>query len=238
MNFKKLSPQIIASLIAVIIWELFKLLLNKIMANNMDHAGITNFWFILFFMSVNLLFFLVQLRREKLKLNKPQKDKDEIEHKQGLNYISGKELIAYWNIESFELFNCLKKGLQPYTQYGQKIIDTDTLEHGRKHSVEWHEKLIHGTHATGTIIGSRPNVAYHLTDREIKQQAKKAFEGEPLSPLNPPPHHMSFTFPNDNKKAAAIIIKMMELKFRKDEALTFAKKYGYRMITIKNNNLK
>ena len=42
------------------IWESFKFLLNKIIEyNNMEHAGITNFWFILFFVSVNLLFFLL-----------------------------------------------------------------------------------------------------------------------------------------------------------------------------------
>lgn len=147
------------------------------------------------------------------------------------NYMSGKELMAYWNIEGFELFNCLKKGLQPYTQYGQKIIDTDTLKHGRDHSVELYEKLIRGTQETGTVFGAGANVAHRLTNHEIKQQAKKTFEGQRLKPINPPPHHMSFTFPDDNKKAAATIIKMMVLRFRKDEASEFAEKYKYRRIT-------
>ena len=228
MNFKKLSPQIIASLIAVIIWELFKLLLNKIMANNMDHAGITNFWFILFFISVNLLFFLVQLRREKLKLNKPQKDKNEIKYKQGLNYISGKDLIAYWNIESFELFDCLKKGLQPYTQYGQKIINTDILEHSREHSAEYFEDLIRGTQEAGTVFIPGANIARRLTKQEIKQQARKTYEGQRLKPVNPPQYHMSFTLPIDNKNARIAIIKIMGLKFKKNEASKFAEKHGYR----------
>ena len=212
------------------IWELFKFLLNKIIGNSMDHVGITNFWFILFFISVNLLFFLLHLRMEKLKLSKSQKYKDDVEYKQESNYISGKELMAYWNIEGFELLNCLKKGLQPYTQYGQKIIDTDTLEHGRKHSVEWYEKLIRGTQETGTVMGA--GRAYRLTNQEIKQQAaKESFEGEPLKPLNPPPHHMSFALPDDSKKAATTIKKMMGLKFRKDEASKFAEEYRYRRIT-------
>lgn len=146
------------------------------------------------------------------------------------NYISGKELMAYWDIEGFELLDCLKKGLQPYTQYGQAIIDTDTLEHGRKHSVEWYEGLIRGTQETGTVIVPRLGVARRLTNQEIKQQAKEAFESEPLKPLNPPPHHMSFTLPNDNKKAMATIIKVMGLKFRKDEASEFAGKHGYRRL--------
>lgn len=147
------------------------------------------------------------------------------------NYISGKELMAYWDIEGFELLDCLKKGLQPYTQYGQAIIDTDILEHGRKHSVEWYERLIRGTQETGTVVtGTGWGVARRLTNQEIKQQAKEAFESEPLKPLNPPPHHMSFTLPNDNKKAMATIIKMMGLKFRKDEASEFAEKHGYRRL--------
>lgn len=215
----------------MVIWELFKFLLNKIIGNNMGHAGITNFWFILFFISVNLLFFLVHLRMEKLKSNRPQKDKDDIGYNQGLNYISGKELMAYWNIEGFELFDCLKKGLQPYTQYGHKIIDTDTLEHGRDHSIESFEKLIRGTQETGAVFGDGSNDAHRLTNQEIKQRAKKTFESQRLKPINPPPHHMSFTFPDDNKKAAATVIKIMGLRFRKDEASKFAEKYGHKRIT-------
>ena len=232
MNFKKLLPQIIPSLIAMAIWELFKFLLNKIIGNNMDHVGITNFWFILFFISVNLLFFLLHLRMERLKLSKSQKHKDDVEYKQESNYMSGKELMAYWNIEGFELFNCLKKGLQPYTQHGQKIIDTNTLEHSREHSVEYYENLIRGTQETGAVFGAGANVARRLTNQEIKQQARKTFEGQRQKPVNPPPHHMSFTLPNDNKNAGIAIIKMMGLKFRKDEASKFAEKYKYRRITI------
>lgn len=76
MNFKKLLLPISASLIAVIIWESLKFLLNKIIEySNMEHAGITNVWFILFFISVNLLFFLLHLKYSKSDYSKAQKDK-------------------------------------------------------------------------------------------------------------------------------------------------------------------
>ena len=71
VNSKKLFSQVLASLIAVVIWESFRFLLNKIIAyNNMEHAGMTNLWFVLFFISVNLLFFLFLIHLD----NKKQKD--------------------------------------------------------------------------------------------------------------------------------------------------------------------
>jgi hypothetical protein len=79
MSFKNLFPQILAGLIAVVIWESLKLLLNKTLEyNNMEHAGITNFWFILFFISVNLLFFLLYYRERK-NTNNSKIRKDSIE---------------------------------------------------------------------------------------------------------------------------------------------------------------
>ena len=70
MTFKKLFFQVLTSLIAVATWELLGFLLNKaIEYSNMEHAGITNFWFILFFISVNLLFFLISFNNKKQIIN-------------------------------------------------------------------------------------------------------------------------------------------------------------------------
>ena len=83
MTFKKLLFQVLTSLIAVAIWELLKFLLNKVIGyNNMEHAGITNFWFILFFISVNLLCFLVLYKKATPNHNKTRKD--DIEYKRSL----------------------------------------------------------------------------------------------------------------------------------------------------------
>jgi len=64
MSSKGFLLQILASLIAIPIWELLTFLLKKV-GHNMEHSGITNFWFILFFISVNLLFFLIHLNNKK-----------------------------------------------------------------------------------------------------------------------------------------------------------------------------
>lgn len=83
MTFKKLFFQVLSSLIAVAIWELIGFLPNKVVKyNNMDHAGITNFWFILFFISVNLLCFLVLSKKVTSNHNKNQKG--DIEYKRSL----------------------------------------------------------------------------------------------------------------------------------------------------------
>ena len=65
------------------IWESVKFLLNKTLEyNNMEHVGITNIWFILFFISVNLLSFLVLYKKAIPNLNKNQKE--DIEYKRSL----------------------------------------------------------------------------------------------------------------------------------------------------------
>lgn len=77
MTFKKLFFQVLSSLIAVAIWEL-----KVIEYNNMERAGITNFWFILFFISVNLLCFLILFKKVAPNRNKNQKG--DIEYKRSL----------------------------------------------------------------------------------------------------------------------------------------------------------
>lgn len=66
---KNFLLQILASLVAIPIWELFILLFKKSLHyNKMEHAGILNLWFIIFFISVNLLFFsLSRVVRKKKK---------------------------------------------------------------------------------------------------------------------------------------------------------------------------
>lgn len=77
MTFKKLFFQVLSSLIAVAIWEL-----KVIEYNNMERAGITNFWFILFFISVNLLCFMILFKKVAPNRNKNQKG--DIEYKRSL----------------------------------------------------------------------------------------------------------------------------------------------------------
>lgn len=149
------------------------------------------------------------------------------------NWITGKELMALWDIEGFELFNCLKEGLQPYTQYGHIITNTDTLEHAPTLSLK--QCIARARRANMPTLVEPPSRAGRqpfqrftpMSEQEILQRAKKDYESQPLHPVNPPLHHMSFTLPLDDSRAAAAISTAMNLRFKKDEAAEFAKRHGY-----------
>jgi hypothetical protein len=150
------------------------------------------------------------------------------------NWITGNELMGYWDIEDFELFGCLKKGLQPYTKSGHKIIDTDRLEHARDQPLEWHIARTRRANMPNLVEeGGRARVnSGHfipMSEREILEEARKQWESQPLRPVNPPPHHMSFALPLDEKIAWAAISTVMNFIFRKDEASEYAQKHRYQI---------
>ena len=147
------------------------------------------------------------------------------------NWKTGKELMVLWDIEGFDFFACLEKGLQPYTRYGHKIANTDTLEHAPFFSLEQCVARIRRANV-GTLVESGARHQHFepftpMFEQEILEKAKKSYESQPLHPVNPPMHHISFTLPPDDRRAAEAIEEMMHLRFRKDEALEFARKNGF-----------
>jgi hypothetical protein len=145
------------------------------------------------------------------------------------NWITGKDLAAYWDLKAFEFFGLLKKGLQPYDGLGRKVIDADTLEKGKKYSFEW---LVEDFTAKRNANVSRGP----MTDTEINSRAKMAYARQPVVFLSPPENnpYMSFTLPSSKKKAHTAIQKAMGLLFNKDEASDFAEEHGYRAIKEQN----
>jgi hypothetical protein len=140
------------------------------------------------------------------------------------NWIYGKDLIEHWDIEDFELFGFLKKGLQPYDKLGRKVIDSDCLEWDRKWTLEHCENLVRGTQETGVVISKSLTPDCRLTEQEIKRQGKELYESLPLEILNPPKDlpYMSVSLPSNDKEAAKAIASVMYLKFKEDDALVFA----------------
>ena len=138
------------------------------------------------------------------------------------NWIYGKDLIEHWDIEDFELFGFLKKGLQPYNKLGRKVIGSDSLEWDRKWTLEYCENLVRGTEEAGMVMtNSGPNVS-RLTEQEIKQKGKKLYESQ--TPPNSP--YISFSLPSNTKKATKAIESVKSFRFKKDEASEFAEKHG------------
>ena len=147
------------------------------------------------------------------------------------NWITGNELMVYWNIEDFELFNCLKKGLQPY-RHGHKIIDTDTLEHARARSLESYITPIRRRQAVYQVGLFEVREALKkrfppMSEQQILQEATKQWKSQPLWPVNRTPYSMSFALPDNEKSAHTAIKFLLTLKFRKDEASQYAKKHGH-----------
>jgi len=62
---KRFVAQIVTSLFAIGIWEFLAWVLRSFKDLDMDHIGIANPWFIVFFISVNLLFWGFSNRRNK-----------------------------------------------------------------------------------------------------------------------------------------------------------------------------
>ena len=147
------------------------------------------------------------------------------------NWINGKDLATHWDIEDFELFNCLKKGLQLYTPYGERVVDSDTLEYAREYTLEYFRRYVtsgycEGSHsAVASAMVEMVDTGRRWSTREKEALAKSLFTLQPLVLVNPPARHISFTLPDNPEKAAIIIRSLMILKFNKKDASEFAKKH-------------
>lgn len=122
------------------------------------------------------------------------------------NWISGGELINRWDIKDFELFDLMKKGLQPYTPNGKKVCDLDSLSHVRPFPLGFYKSLIRS-----------------------EQLAKKRYESQKAELTIPPKdcsYAMSFSLPPDEKVAMAAIATVKVFLFKKDEVSEFAEKNG------------
>jgi len=147
------------------------------------------------------------------------------------NWISGNDLIAHWQIEDFELFDFLKKGLQPYSRLGKKIVDSDPLERGPLQSIEEIENNLRKGKISGygmlAYTGGIPQPV--TTKKQIKLAAQWIYGSQGSKILNPPGNCilMSFTLPKNANEAYVAIEETKWFLFKKDEASEFAEKHGY-----------
>jgi len=121
---KKFLLQILASLIAIPVWELFILLFRKFLNyNKMEHASILNLWFIIFFISVNLLFFslsrVTKKRRKQQTLDRLANLTDDPCFKPNICF--DKDACVKWANSVEVLLNGNSK------QYGEWVVHRTTL---------------------------------------------------------------------------------------------------------------
>jgi hypothetical protein len=148
------------------------------------------------------------------------------------NWWTWDKVLEHWGLENFELFNFLKKGLQPYTQHGKKVVDSDKLERGRKYSVEQIEDGIRNYPNTDVWINydvlSPHDDNSALDDWYVEGLAESYYEGQPLEILNPPKDCfiMSFTLTLDEDDAREKIAKAQSFIFKKNDVLKFEKEHN------------
>lgn len=51
-------------------------------------------------------------------------------------WFTGQQIFKKYDVQAFELLKYMRNGLQAYTVDGRKVIDEDTLEHGRKETLK------------------------------------------------------------------------------------------------------
>jgi hypothetical protein len=140
-------------------------------------------------------------------------------------WLSGRDLVEVLGMQGFELFDLMKKGLQPYTGTGKKVIDSDPLPRGKRDSFEeiWaKQKAKHNACTLGATSG------IFRSEAAIEEKARRIYNGQPLVILNPPKdcELMSFTLPSNDKRANEVISKVLCFLFRSSDVVKFEVKYN------------
>jgi hypothetical protein len=136
-------------------------------------------------------------------------------------WMTGEDLIARWGIMGFELFEYMKQGLQAYTRYGKKIVDSDPLEKAPRYTLDFFVDSLKAAEKAGRVLSGKMRPP--RSDREINKEAKKAFESQTLEVINPPRDCvlMSFTLPNNEKLAEEAISKAKSFFFKLKDVSSF-----------------
>lgn len=154
-----------------------------------------------------------------------------------MRYLSGTDLIKKWQIEGFELFECMAKGLQPYSKYGKKIIDLGTLELKRKWSedeiLKW-LRIEQGAHNTQFVGGvSRTGkIKKKLTDDELRSAARCEYFKQPTdTPVIPDGCiAVDLNLSLDEAKAVKQIKDAMEFRFKMKDVKEFETNHGVHIV--------
>lgn len=138
-------------------------------------------------------------------------------------WLTGKDLTTLWGIREFELLAFMKKGLQAYTPHGKKIVDSDSLEHGRPLTFEQVKANFEAKQQARCLGSPGTSMGPPKTEAEINYLAKKYYESQSLKIINPPKdcEIMSFHIPMDESKANEMISRSTAFLFRIDDVLKF-----------------
>jgi hypothetical protein len=143
-------------------------------------------------------------------------------------WLTGQGLIDRWQIEDFELFEYLKKGLQAYTWHGKRIVDEATLERGRRDSKETIRKNVLAKQRASTL-GAGPVGHGPLSESEIEQQVNRLYNRQEEVSLNPPKDALvtSFHLRLDTEKAQVMIDEAKAYRFKLSDVEHFEIEHNF-----------
>ena len=139
---------------------------------------------------------------------------------------TGEDLIDRWQINDFELLKWIKKGLQPYNEYGLKIVDP-TTEFGRKIMSSFKRKP-----AFGHVDKKLPESILKSEDEtEFRLHLAAVYVSGLLKANNCEAD--LFDIPANKSKGDALIRRMKKWLFKTNDVFKFEKEHGlYKSSTI------
>lgn len=142
-------------------------------------------------------------------------------------WISGQSIVERWGIEPFELFDHMKKGLQPYSGHGKRIIDSETLPRKRRYTLEEMKGNVRAKFVAGSVLGSGSLGSSRKTESEIEWIAQSAYDGQPLEIVDPPADCiiMSLSLPVNAIRAAEAIQQALGFLFKLEDVLAHKARY-------------
>ncbi len=145
------------------------------------------------------------------------------------NWITGKELIKRWDIMDFELFEYLKKGLQPYTRHNIEILDSDSLEREPIRSEEEIRAEVYARFLRPAPPRLRPvgrgGIPPPSEIEKLAREHHRKQKSEIITPPGGPYEYMSFSLPASEKGRASAIARLMDCWFKKDNVLEIERKH-------------
>lgn len=145
---------------------------------------------------------------------------------------TGRQVVERFRLLDFEIFDLLKKGLQAYTDTGKRVVDSDSLPKGKRWSLEFIEGTERAKQNARVICGPGLSLGRSWSENEIKREAKRIYDRQPLEILNPPKDcfPFSFTLPDYDKSRKEAISTALGFLFKPKDVEEFEQAQGIKPI--------
>ncbi len=136
-------------------------------------------------------------------------------------FITAEETIEKLNIKPFQLFGLVKtEKLEAFTEYGKKVINSDTLEREPRDSLKKILRDLKAKQKAATLGGTGMPGRYR-TDEELLRVAERLYREQRLVIVKQPPDTEAVSFTNLSNNMQLAIKTVMEFLFKEMEVTAF-----------------